>query len=258
MTRKFLFSVLVVAVAARLQAQAPLKGAKDLFYDPAQGTVTSVTPAPAAPSKKPDAKGFVHRPSPVRLDSSGRRPINPASDRDRQGGSVGLSYWIELQGPQGGPGSQVANGRIFRSGERIRLHFRSNVEGNIALIQLGSSGTSQVLFPNPGLKLTDSRLLADEDRILPSEGSWLRFDDNPGVERLIVMFARRPGDLDRFAKSPTLGAQETGSLVQTVQRVKGSKDLLVETDSQTVGEVGTYAVNVVGQPVVLEIVLEHR
>ena len=72
------------------------------------------------------------------------------------------------------------------------------------------------------------------------------------------MFARRPDELDRFAGSPDLGAQETGSLVRTVQRVKGSKDLLVETDTRTAGEVGTYAVNLIGQPVVLEIILEHQ
>jgi hypothetical protein len=256
--RELLCPVAVLALSTSLAAQTPVKGAKELFYDPTDGNVTSAAPAaPAAPKQTGSSQSGI-RVSPVKFDGRGRRKVSLPAPTEGTANLLGLSYWIELQGAQGRPGTQVANGRVFHSGERIRLHFRSNVEGNIALIQIGSSGTSQFLFPNPGLKLTDSRLSADQDRILPNDRSWFRFDANPGTERLIVMFAHRPDELGGLAGSRDLGTEETGSLLRTVQQVKGSKDLLVETETRTAGEVGTYAINLMGQPVVLEIILEHR
>ncbi len=228
-----------------------------MFYDPVGAGATRVSPGTQAPP--PSA-----RPQPVRplgrRDRNGRRTVSlpPTPETRATQTALGLSYWIELQGPSGGPGQQVTERHVFHSGERIRLHFRSNSDGNIALIQLGSSGTAQVLFPDPEKGLTDGRLAADQDKVLPQDSAWFRFDDKPGTERLIVLFARNREELDRFPLRPSLNEGETKSLVQNVQHVQGSKDLVIETETRTVGEVGTYGVNTSGRPIVLEIALEHR
>ena len=247
---------------------ADSSGAKELFYDPGNAAVLQLSRGGKSDSGKTDTGKPESRPGPSKPATAPVRLVQPSRPRDTNGrsrvgtvnaGSVlGLSHWIELEGQGGGTGAQVASTRVFRSGERIRLHFQSNADGNIALIQIGSSGAGQMLFPNPAQGLSDSRLTAGQDRTLPSSSHWFRFDQNPGTERLVVVFARTPAELDRFSAKPQMGQQETGSLLTQVQRAKGSKDLFVETDTRTAGEVGTYGVNVAGQPVVFEISLQHQ
>ena len=191
MSRKMIGAIFLgLAWAGALAAQEPVQGAKELFYDPVGAGATRVSPGAQAPSSG------TGRPQParplVRRDGNGRRTVSlpPNPEARATPTALGISYWIELQGASGGPGQQVTERHVFHSGERIRLHFRSNSDGNIALIQLGSSGTSQILFPDPEKGLADSRLAADQDKVLPQDSAWFRFDDKPGTERLIVLFAR--------------------------------------------------------------------
>jgi len=184
--------------------------------------------------------------------------LPPTPEAQASQTALGLSYWIELASSDTGPGTQVTERHVFRSGDRIRIHFRSNANGHIALIQLGASGTSQFLFPDPESNPADGSLTADQDKILPNDSAWFRFDQKPGTERLIVLFSRERQELDSLPHRSNMNEEETKGLVQSVRHVQGSKDLFIETETKTAGEVGTYGVNVAGKPVVLEIVLEHR
>jgi len=251
----------VAAWSAAVAAQEPVSGAKELFYDPVGASATRLSPdSTAAKPSSPSPRTPQAVRSPVRHDSLSRRVVSlPATPEARSAqASLGLSYWIELSTPEGKPGTQVTERHVFRSGDRIRLHFRSNADGNIALIQLGSSGTSQVLFPDLASNPADGGLTADQDKILPNDSAWFRFDEKPGTERLIVLFARDHQELDGFPLRSNLNENETRGLVQKARSVQGSKDLFIETETKASGEVGTYGVNVAGKPVVLEIVLEHR
>ena len=253
----------MIAWAAAVAAQKPVSGAKELFYDPVGGSATRLSPSPQAkPSAGPSQPQPARSPSssPTRRDGNNRRAVNlPESpETQKTQTSLGLSYWIELASADGGPGTQVTERHVFRSGDRIRLHFRSNANGNIALIQLGSSGTSQVLFPDSGTNPASAVLIADQDKILPNDNAWFRFDQKPGTERLVVLFARDRQELSTLPLRSQMNENETKGLVETVRHVQGSKDLVIETETKTSGEVGTYGVNVSGKPVVLEIVLEHR
>jgi len=265
-----LSAVLAPLVVRGQAAQAPVTGAKDLFYDPSSGSSASVQvphstppvqvprptpPAPPAPRQERTAQTDRRRAAePVAHRSTPSSPAVPAALRPNRG----LHFWIELQEPSG-QWSYVSNQEVFRSGQRIRLHFVSNVDGRILLIQLGASGTSSVLFPDPGKDLQDNQLKAGVDRVLPSENHWFRFDANPGTERLIALFAGDTPDLERFPVKAAMQQAETTALLQTVTAAKGSKDLVIETDTRTASaQVGTYGVNRKGEPVVLEIALQHR
>jgi hypothetical protein len=247
----------------------PTPGAKELFYDPVGRDVTSSSPAGARTEIQHTVKTrstvkiretVVSPPAaaPLPVDAQGRRLVAlPAAGAPRPMGSLGLSYWIELETP-GSTGVQVTERRTFRSGERIRLHFRSNADGHISILQLGASGTAQQLFPNAENGLVDSALAANEERILPSAAHWFRFDDRPGQERLIVVFARNQGELDDRPLRQRLDPIDTEGLLRVASHVRGSKDLVIETEVSNAAEIGTYGVNVAGQPVVLEIVLDHQ
>jgi hypothetical protein len=262
------------APAAAAAAPAPVRGAKELFYDPTGGTVASAqplaaTPPPAAaaaaaqasdaPAAAAPAAAARRRSAAARRGADRRQPALPAKLGGRDAPlAIGISYWIELVEGSGGPGTQVTDARTFHSGERIRLHFRSNADGEVALIQLGASGMAAVLFPDPAKGLPEGLLLANQERILPSEERWFRFDATAGTEKLLVLFARDRQELERFPLRPAMDRQATMALVRSTQPVRGSKDLFVETESEAASEIGTYGVNVAGQPVVLEINLKHH
>lgn len=268
MHRKLTTVAVVFVLALPYSAgSSDTRGAKELFYDPTDSSVLQLsregkTSSGRAADDRQESKANpkptiapVRRNPPLRpRDSNGRSQITALNSSS----VLGLSHWIELEGPGGATGVQVASTRVFHSGERIRLHFQSNADGHIALIQLGSSGTGQMLFPNPAQGLTDNYLVAGRARTLPSPGHWFRFDQNPGTERLIVVFARTAQELNRFRPKSQMDERKTGTLLADIQRAKGSKDLFVETDTRTVGEVGTYGVNVTGLPVVFEIALQHQ
>lgn len=253
----FLFLLLLGFGRDDLVAQSST-GAKELFFDPAGGRTVSVQPTPQVPppSRPPAGKSMPPQKQ-AQPTSTRRAPILPASSQALAAKSVGLSYWIELVGANG-QSEQVSEHRIFHSGERIRLHFLSNVDGYLRLIQTGSSGGSTCLFPDPTKGLTQDRLTAGQERILPGESYWFRFDQNAGVERLVVLFAKDRATLERFPTKQQMNPQETTELLQIASRVQGSKDLVIETETRQASEVGTYAVNTVGGEVVLDIVLQHR
>jgi hypothetical protein len=67
------------------------------------------------------------------------------------------------------------------------------------------------------------------------------------MERLLVAFAKTQEELDHLPPS----ALETGN-------PEGKKDLMIETETEHTAEVATYAVNVAGKPIVVQIILKHR
>lgn len=232
-------AALLIAFAASADDVQPT-GAKEMFFDPQR----SVAEASSAPRKQ--------------LDDDGRRVAQVSADTSTRR-SLGLSYWIELIETGGKRGVQVTDDRTFQSGERIRLHFRGNSDGRIVLVQIGSSGTSSVLFPDAPKGLAENRVRANQDHVLPSAGHWFRFDNNAGTEKLLVLFAKNQAELDRtFPARPIMNEAETAALLRAVQQSGGSKDLLIETETAEPAEVGTYAVNVTGKPIAVQIALKHR
>jgi hypothetical protein len=188
-----------------------------------------------------------------------RRPSRPAKKKPAATPAAprvfGLSCWIELVEGAGQAGSQVTDSRIFKSGERIRLHFQGNSDGYIAIYQFGASGTASKLFPNASIGLAKNHLRADTDNILPSEKHWFRFDATAGTEKLMVVFAKNQADLDRTVPDrQALDSFETAALLDSAKRLAGSKDLVIET----VESEATYAVNKANNIVMLELELEHR
>lgn len=257
----------LLCLAALAAAQAPATtGAKELFFDPTDASIVSVTKdatarpasavksAPGASKSKSSVKQA--RSTTPKLDAQGRRSVTNANAVDTK--TLGLSYWIELADAKEATGTQVTDARVFHSGERLRLHFRSNADGYISLIQMGSSGTASVLFPDPAKGLGDNHLTADQDRVLPSDAAWFRFDATPGTEKLLVLFGKSTTDLESFPVKSSMDPGTTQALVRSTDSVRGSKDLILETETQKASEVGTYAVNVSGKPIVLEIQLRHQ
>lgn len=111
----------------------------------------------------------------------------------------------------------------FRSGDKIRLRFATNFDGYVKIINVGSSGKVNLLFPYEG---ADDRIRPTKDFQVPGGGDWIVFDSTPGIEMLTVMMSSKPLD---FANEDEL--REAG------RRAAGARDLTIQSDSEA-----TYAV----------------
>jgi len=238
------------------------RGAKEIFFDPAGtgGGALSVATEDGC------VEGF----APVHSSAGMRCPERQIVSNPGVDGSLGLSYWIELVERGNEAGARVTDSTVFRSGDRIRLHFRSNREGSISLVQTGTSGHPEMLFPDAAAGFDDSHLPAGKDRILPGPDAWFRFDDQAGTEQVIVVFAAYEDELESILyKEPrrrvvnpdllTLARASSEAFTSASLRyASGSRDLVIEREVETHTEIGTYAVKKSGKPIVLEILLVHR
>jgi len=213
-------SLLVLSAAAQ---KGRATGAKALFYDPATGA----TLKPSEKQRDPET-GMV-------------KVKRTQADAVKY---VGIHYWIELEGV--GP---VTADRVFRTGDQIKLHVRSNVDGYLSLWALDPSGRGKLLFPAPGYKEGENFIKADTDWVTPG---YITFKPPAQDERLLVFFSRSPEEVP----VPMGTATDAQAVAKVIP--EGAKDLVFETEKQTREEVGTYVVNKKGGPVAHEVRLRHR
>lgn len=191
-------------------------GAKALFYD--EGDVSVRTQAPAKAQNK--------------------RATQKKEQRPRSESYLGLSYWIDLL-DQRGKYVRTTTSRVFRSGDRIKLNLRSNRNGYLYVVGLGSSGTSRVLFPDS--EDVANGIKAKTTYAVPFSTN-LKFDDHPGEEKLLVLLSQRPLPQMRQGGQRVLPVQETRELMASAE-MSGSKDLVLEEEvPETAIEPARYAV----------------
>lgn len=222
--RWMMLTVLVLTVPAPGLLLAGQKdgGAKALFYDPASGAVIRSN------EKRTDQK-------------TGKLKVRAVSAEKAK--YVGLNYWLDLDGV-----GSVTSDHVFRTGDRIRMRVRSNVDGYLSLWSLDSSGRGTLLFPKPGSG--SNKVQADTEYVTPGE---IRFAPPVEDERLLVFFSRSTADIP----SPT-GSQTDSTAVAKVLGPAGSKALVFESEKKVASEVGDYVVNKNGGPIAKEIRLRHQ
>lgn len=241
-------------------AQKPeITGAKALFYDATSG-VQIMTPPSRSSATAPKGGGTPEQTSnrqPQKTDAT-RTDVSTRNSNV----NTGLMYYVELVRPSGEV-VRVTTDRVFHSGERIRLHFTSNVDGQISVMQKRTDGTAQRLFPDPRISSGDNFIKAKIDTILPAESAFFKFDNAPGEERLLVLLTAA----DREAKGTAVAANlsdDSARIATLLAEQKGSKDLLVEVDNSP-STAGTYVVAMANpssklpqETLALEIVLKHQ
>jgi hypothetical protein len=126
--------------------------------------------------------------------------------------NTGVQYWIELH--RGDDTLSVNNKYSFQSGDKIRFHVQSNIDGYAYIIlKAGSRGEQSVLFPDQK-HADDTHIARGHDYSLPNDG-LLTFDENPGMENVVLLLSRAPIDPDAYLSDPkkehTLIASKEGS-----------------------------------------------
>ena len=111
----------------------------------------------------------------------------------------GISYWIELK--RNGQTFRCNNKMDFRSGDEIRFHVSAATDGYAYIfMKQGSSGAHALLFPNNKTG-ADNSLKADIDCAIPTR-TFLKFDNTPGIEKLSLVFAKIPINIDHVIQDP--------------------------------------------------------
>jgi eukaryotic-like serine/threonine-protein kinase len=141
--------------------------------------------------------------------------------------NTGLRYRVSRVARAGSETDIDPATTTFRSGDRVRLSFESNVDGYLYLVQQGSSGRWSVLFPNPDINGGRNRVRKSEEYSVPDDDGFFEFDANPGVENLFVYFSQEPmQELPGFGNKPVTKPETlTASAVTQLQGTLASRDL---------------------------------
>ena len=135
-----------------------ISGAKAIFASGEGPAVVVETPDSAAPTRR------IQQPTTPKTEAASQTE----AQRERY---IGFSYWVELLDGDGQHRRVIAD-RLFRRGDRIRFNIESNWNGYLYVVNMASTGRSQVLFPHPavspghnfvGAKLVRPRLMPTSD-----------------------------------------------------------------------------------------------
>lgn len=135
---------------------------------------------------------------------------------------IGLTYSVELT--RQGKVAQVDSRFPFRSGDQLRFHVQSNIDGYLyILMKQGTRGDSALLYPAPGSD-ENNQVKAGTDIMVPANGV-LEFDAKPGTEVLKVILSK-----EKLTNSP---AQYSRSIIITPKENTFSKTSACEIDFKT-------------------------
>ena len=77
----------------------------------------------------------------------------------------------------------------FHAGDQIRLSLESNADGYLYILNQGTSGSWNYIFPHLTINNGDNFIRKGVEYTIPPR-SWLRFDENPGDDVLIILLSK--------------------------------------------------------------------
>ena len=110
-----------------------------------------------------------------------------AHSRDSKRGRPGVKITLELK--RDGETRKVPLNYPFRAGDKVKFHFETNFNAYVKIINIGSTGALQLLYPYRGATDLVSRT---RDYAIPQGDLWFEFDRNPGTEQLTFVFSSQP------------------------------------------------------------------
>jgi hypothetical protein len=163
---------MILTASMALAAEAP-KGAKALF-DSGEGT--SVKMSSGAPAR---STTVAQAPAPEKY--------------------VGVSYKLALLKPNG-DFTIVPKSHTFKTGDRVKLIVRSNRPGYLTILNVGSSGNTNMLFND----YVEAQTLYEIPR-----NTNFRFVGQPGTEKVLIMLSANPNP---FGAQSTVTAAGPGTV----------------------------------------------
>jgi hypothetical protein len=201
--RFFVFAFALMLGIASAQTEKRLS-AREIFYSPPAAPApvkknevprskkaSADKPVETASGKATPSRTSTHS---VTADSGPRVQTLPAAYSTENAIPLGLRYSILKR--EGSGSTEVDPDTIFHSGDKIRLRVDVNAAGYLYIINRGSSGNWNPLFPSPKIANGDNRVQKGTQYEIPP-GYVFTFDEQAGTEKLFIVFSRQPvADLD--------------------------------------------------------------
>jgi len=266
--------------AAAVAIGALLLGApsREMESPAAHETAVTPSPAPVVPGAAPDA-GSLASPASAKLPTpvvnppaaaiGAPKPVPPAPapdakelfvSTDATNISPGIRFRLIQAGVNDAP-MDVDPAGEFKTGDRLRFAFESNIDGFLYVAQQGASGNWGVLFPNPDINGGRNAVKRFEEYEVPS-GAWFELDENAGTERIFVFLSREPlKTLPGFDRPVRSFERGNGTMIAELQNSIASRDLIFAKDRAPVkGQRASYVVNKaeVGKAVTASFNLTHK
>jgi Domain of unknown function (DUF4384) len=100
-------------------------------------------------------------------------------------GRPGAKVRVELR--RDGVTGFVPIDTTFQAGDKVKFHFAVNFPAHVSVINLGSSGRLNLLFPYQGAPEVVG--ITQNYTVPQSNDLWFEFDSTPGTERLTFVFS---------------------------------------------------------------------
>ncbi len=182
-----------------------------------------------------------------------------------QKGQPGARIRIELL--REGKRSFVSRATTFRAGDKVKFHFETNFAAYVKILNVGTSGKLQLLFPYAGV----SELVPKTKGFaIPSDSEddtgWFAFDHKTGKEQLAFIFSQqplrgsRPAARQGGSAKSAMSQAELAVLNAEADDVEGAKDLYLVREEKTEETTETYVCakqQLIKKPLVLRINLQH-
>ena len=205
-----LLTVLLISpIGTALGQTAKKLSAREIFYTPPVEP-SAVKKTAVAQAKKPKEQKPVEtaaaKPAVVKPASGASKPaasansqLIPVAYTTEDSVALGLRYSILKR--EGSETTEVDPATVFHSGDRIRLRVDVNTAGYLYIINRGSSGSWNPLFPSAKIAKGDNHVQKGIQYEIPA-GYVFTFDEQPGTEKLFIVYSRRPvSDLEELIYS---------------------------------------------------------
>jgi hypothetical protein len=210
----------------------------------------------------------------AQADEQNAKNLYLAHARNTNRGRPGVKVTIELR--RDGVTKKVPLNYTFRAGDKVKFHFETNFNAYVKIINIGSTGTPQLLFPYRGATELVART---KDYAIPQGDLWFEFDDNPGTEQLTFVISSQPLRVEsqmastaprpnqgsvtptRPNPSPQSGGNEQQALADLNSRsLENGKDfnLVQDTQGDENCAYGVAPVQAVRKPIGIRINLRHQ
>jgi serine/threonine protein kinase len=134
----------------------------------------------------------------------------PASTSDSPGPSAPIAFSTInvslVRRGKAGMEEPVALNTAFYSGEGVRVSIQTEQNGFLYILLLGSSGKVSMLYPDPRISSGNNQIDKGKKVNIPTNTDWFKFDKNPGVETIYLVFAenKTEGIINELEKARTL------------------------------------------------------
>jgi hypothetical protein len=154
---------------------------------------------------------------------------------------------------------QVLPSHEFKSGDRIKLVYTTNIDCYVYWLSEGSTGDHYMLFPNQKVGM-ENWVKKNEEKMIPIKGQF-KFDENPGTEKiLLVMAPEKIPELEEAAKVAAVKGGTVKDLQEKQESGRKTRDLVFEEEENTESGVSTQSQvsTDIKQPFVVAFELQHK